>query len=80
MFLIPECAEQASQSWVGGKLKHIGLRQDWIKLLKNCKIVEVVKVPGEANPVDCYTKILGRVTFNKSESELMGRIDEDGRK
>ena len=36
----------------GGKLKHIDLRQDWIKLLKNRKIVEVVKVPGEANPAD----------------------------
>ena len=64
----------------GEKLKHIDLRQDWIKLLKNRKAVEVVKVPGEANPLDCMTKILGRVAFNKSESELMGRIDEDGRK
>ena len=64
----------------GGKLKHIDLRQDWIKLLKNRKIVEVVKVPGEANPADCFTKILGRVAFNKSESELMGRIDGEGRK
>jgi len=64
----------------GGKLKHIDLRQDWIKLLKNRKIVEVVKVPGEANPADCFTKILGRVAFNKSESELVGRIDGGGRK
>ena len=64
----------------GGKLKHIDLRQAWIKLLKNRKVVEVVKVPGEANPSDCMTKILGRVAFNKSESELMGRVDEDGRK
>ena len=64
----------------GGKLNHIDLRQDWIKLLKNHKIVEVVKIPGEANPSDCFTKILGRVAFNKSESELMGKIDEDGRK
>ena len=54
--------------------------QDWIKLLKKRKIAEVVKVPGEANPADCFTKILGRVAFSKSESELMGRIDEDGRK
>ena len=64
----------------GGKLKHTDLGQAWIKLLKNCKVVEVVKVPGEATPSDCMTKTLGRVAFNKSESELMGRIDEDGRK
>ena len=58
----------------------IDLRQDWIKLLKNRKIVEMVKVPGEANPADRFTNILGRVAFSKSESELMGRIGEDGRK
>ena len=67
----------------GGKLEHIDLRQDWIKLLKNRKIVEVARIPGEAIPSGCFTKILGRVggvAFSKSESELMGRIDKDGRK
>ena len=42
--------------------------------------MEVVKIPGEVNPVDCFTKILGHVAFNKSESELMGRTNEDRRK
>ena len=64
----------------GGKLERIDLRQDWNTLLKNRKVVEVAKVPGEANPADSMTKVLGLGAFSKSESELMGGTDEDGRK
>lgn len=62
----------------GGKMKHIDLRAEWMNQLRDRKIVNVVKIPGEENGADFFTKLLGRIAFQQEESVLMGRIDDDG--
>lgn len=55
----------------GGKMKHIDLRQGWIKQLRDTSICHVEKVAGEENKADFFTKLLGRNNFRVIEGELM---------
>ena len=43
------------------KMKHIDLRQDWVKLMRDQGKFEFIKVEGIHNQADFFTKILAYV-------------------
>ena len=55
-----------------GKMKHIDLREDWVRDLKSNDIIRT-KVPGELNQADAFTKILPLSDFQDHEDEIMPR-------
>ena len=57
-----------------GKMKHIDLRDAWILQLRNRGVVDVIKVPGESNGADFFTKLLPRAEFCKHEDRLMRKL------
>ena len=62
----------------GGRMKHIDLRQDWIKMLRNQGICKIIKVPGETNRADFFTKLLPRAPHKAAEAELMPYVLDEG--
>ena len=56
-------------------MKHIDLRSAWIQMLRNKKIVNIIKVPGTENGADFFTKLLSRMEFCKAESSMMAKIE-----
>ena len=59
----------------GGKMKHIDLRQAWIRQLMDRGIVNVVKVDGTENRADFFTKVLGKGQFADAENDLMVKLE-----
>ena len=57
-----------------GKMKHIDLREDWVRDLKSNDIIRV-KVPGTLNQADPFTKILPLSDFQEHEDEIMPRCE-----
>jgi len=55
----------------GGKMKHIDLRQGWIKQLRDQTLCKVVKIAGEENLADSFTKLLPLSSFKETEGQLM---------
>ena len=55
-----------------GKMKHIDLREAWIRQLKSDDVIRV-KVPGTLNQADPFTKILSLSDFQAHEDALMPR-------
>ena len=49
----------ANRTSGNGRMKHIDIRSDWVKRLRDADKVRLVKIPGESNPADFMTKILG---------------------
>jgi hypothetical protein len=45
------------------RLKHIDVRQEWVKTLRDHSILIPVHVPSAHNLADMFTKILGAETF-----------------
>ena len=56
------------------KLKHIDVRQDWVRTLRDKKISEPIGVPGEINLADMFTKILPRATFERHRNHCLHRV------
>jgi hypothetical protein len=56
------------------KLKHIDVRQDWVKVLRNKSISEPVHVPTALNIADMFTKILPVITFRKHRDRVLHRL------
>ena len=53
------------------RLKHIDVRQEWVKCLRNKSIIIPVHVPTEDNLADLFTKILHEPTFVKLRDQMM---------
>ena len=53
-----------------GRMKHIDLRSAWIDIARNDR-VEFVRVPGEDNEADFFTKILQGPSFAKAANRMM---------
>jgi hypothetical protein len=49
----------ANKTSGNGRMKHIDIRSDWVRVLRDTGKVLLVKIPGELNPADFMTKILG---------------------
>ena len=54
-----------------GRMKHIDLREGWVRQLLSADKADLVKVDGKMNKADQLTKILGRSEFQAGEDELM---------
>ena len=50
-----------------GRLKHIDLRQSWVQTLRDREQLEYVKVPGEFNKADFFTKIQSRLDIRSND-------------
>ena len=61
-----------NQSQVG-RMKHIDLRDAWIRQLKDEGVMKT-KVSGTDNVADTFTKIIPPAEFQKREEEIMPRI------
>ena len=46
-----------------GRMKHIDLRSDWVRMLHDRQEVDIIKVDGTENPADFFTKMLGPSEF-----------------
>ena len=51
-----------------------GLRLAWIRQLRDHSRVEFIKVLGNENPADFFTKIQGYPAFKEAEDSLMTRL------
>ena len=58
-----------------GRMKHIDLREAWLDILRS-DTVEFLRVPGEDNEADFFTKILQGPSFVKATSRLMQPLKE----
>ena len=54
-----------------GRMKHIDLREGWVRQLLSADKADLVKVDGKMNKADQLTKILGKSEFQAGEDELM---------
>jgi hypothetical protein len=53
------------------RLKHIDVRQAWVKTLRDKSIVIPVHVPSVDNLADLFTKILGVDDFQRLRDQMM---------
>ena len=53
------------------RLKHIDVRQEWVKCLRDKSIIIPAHVPSEDNLADLFTKILHEPTFVKLRDQMM---------
>ena len=59
-----------------GRMRHIDVRADWVKQLRDRSVCKIVKIPGVDNIADGLTKILSRPAFQEWEQKVMQRIFE----
>lgn len=55
------------------KMKHIDVRQEWVRALRDASICELIKVDTKLNHADLLTKILDPDTFETLRDRLMAR-------
>ena len=53
------------------KLKHIDCRQEWVKMIRNKKILLPTHVDSADNLADLFTKILDKGTFERLRDQIM---------
>ena len=56
------------------RLKHINLRESWVRQLRDQSKVEFIKVLGTENPADFFTKIQPYPAFKEAEDKMMKRL------
>ena len=61
------------------ELKHIDVRQEWVKMLRAHGLVRTVHVPSEDNLADFFTKILDEDTFLRHRDTMMVKLPADKR-
>jgi len=61
-------------------MRHIDVRADWVKQLRDRSVCKIVKIPGVDNIADGLTKILSRPAFQEWEQKVMQRIFEPNRR
>ena len=52
-------------------LKHIDCRQEWVKTLRDKRIIVCEHVASELNLADLFTKILSRAVFESHRDRIM---------
>ena len=55
------------------KLKHIDVRQEWVRTLRDKNVMLPVHVPSEFNLADLLTKILSAFVFQRLRDRIMFR-------
>ena len=65
----------ASNTGTVGRLKHIDLRNEWVKQLRSAETIKV-KEDTKTNKADQFTKILSTPEYQKGEDELMPEVSE----
>ena len=56
------------------KLKHIDVRQEWVRTLRNKNILRPVHVDTKINAADLFTKILGKQDFLRLRDMVMKQL------
>ena len=56
------------------RLKHINLRQAWVKALRDPYQLDFYKILGTDNPADLFTKIQALPAFKEGEARLMQEV------
>ena len=59
------------------RMKHLDLRLAWIRQLKDSSLADFVKLDGEVNKADFFTKLLPRIKFKEQEAQLMAKLPSD---
>ena len=59
-----------------GRMKHIDLRKEWVRTLRDRSEIDFIKVDGEDNPADFFTKILTGPKFKQSQDRMMKELSE----
>ena len=57
-----------------GKMKHIDMRETWVKDLRDRNHIKFIRKAGTENPADFFTKILTGQQFREAESSMMGTL------
>ena len=60
-----------------GKMKYIDLRESWVQQLRDRGLTTLVKVDGQYNVADFFTKILAKVKFMQFQDKLVGVLDDN---
>ena len=58
-------------------LKHIDVRQNWVRELRNRSVVVPTHVPSAANLADLFTKILDVQTFELLRNMMLVSLPEN---
>ena len=67
-------AVQFANNWsVGGRTRHVDVRNHFLQELKNLGIIEVRHVPGDENDADIFTKNATRAVFEKPLPKFVGK-------
>lgn len=56
------------------RLKHINLRQAWVKALRDPYKLDFYKILGTDNPADLFTKVQTLPAFKEGEARLMQEV------
>ena len=59
-----------------GRMKHIDLREAWVKDLRDRQHIEFIRKTGPENRADFFTKILTGSQFKAAEDRLMVSLDD----
>ena len=67
-------AAQLANNWsVGGRTRHVDVRNHFLIELKDNGIIVVRHVPGDDNDADLFTKNVTRAVFDKLVPRLVGK-------
>ena len=55
------------------KMKHIDVRQEWVRALRDSEVCKLSKVDTKLNLADLFTKILDPDTFERLRGRMMAR-------
>ena len=67
-------AVQLANNWsVGGRTRHVGVRNHFLQELKDLDIIEVRHVPGDENNADIFTKNIARAIFENHIPKFVGK-------
>ena len=59
------CVDLANNWTAGGRTRHVDVRQNWLRELKEKGILVVKWIPGAQNDADMHTKNLGGPDFER---------------
>ena len=55
-------------------MKHLDMKSRWIRMLRDRKEVDTMKVQGEQNEADFFTRIFAGQAFKEAEQQLMPKV------
>jgi hypothetical protein len=67
-------AKDLCDNWsVGGRTRHVEVKQMFLRELKESKVIDTNWIPGEEMQSDIYTKNLAGPLFEKHGSKFVGK-------